>query len=328
MSQHDFTALSASKAAPDRSLCKRACRTLSGAALLLLPFAAGGQGDNSPVALRLKFKPGEVSKYQTNAQFVISLPMQSKPTPGSRSGNAATVPSQLSMVQQVKVNKVLPNGDGELSITTLSTQSSMGGQPGGISTTPSKPIVMTYSPHGNAVAVHNAPSGGVAGEFMFSSLLGSGAVNMSGLYLPTNPVKPGDTWTQKVTLPSMANSATIKATFQKVETVGRYRTAHIHTLLSMPVNAMLDINLKPTRQAAKAQSTANGTVSMTFDTNFAIAEGKVIRSAGNGNASLSIHMRQPASKPANGKPGAARPDPLPQALNLTVKTTIGTNLIE
>ena len=82
----------------------------------LLPLvASAGQGDKGPFTLRMKFKQGDVLKYQVNMQMVMAIIMPNQPQP-------MTMPSNSSMVLEQKVDKLLPNGGAEVTMTTKNQQ--------------------------------------------------------------------------------------------------------------------------------------------------------------------------------------------------------------
>jgi hypothetical protein len=66
----------------------------------------------------------------------------------------------------------------------------------------------------------------------------------------------------------------------KIEQVGRYRTACIRTKIVVPMKMMTNGQGQPTKNAEDATMKMTGTKTMTFDTNFAIAEGQIARSKG------------------------------------------------
>src|SRR5947207_3705134 len=111
--------------APSRNSSRRSGSflRLGACALLLLPLvASAGQGDKGPFTLRMKFKQGDVLKYQVNMQMVMAIIMPNQPQP-------MTMPSNSSMVLEQKVDKLLPNGGAEVTMTTKNQQATTNGQP-------------------------------------------------------------------------------------------------------------------------------------------------------------------------------------------------------
>ena len=280
------------------------------AALALLPLAAAA-GPNDAITLRMKFKTGDVSDYQTTVQFTIDMsglsgkPKDPKAPSSPQPGNMT---QQMMLLQHIKVVKVLTNGNGQVEVTTTNAQS------GGAS----KPVSMTYDPLGNIVSMQNAGTGGGLGGMMFVGVFSSNAA-VQGAYLPSKAVKPGDTWTQKVTIPGNAGTGMATAKYIKMTTVGRFNTAHIQSTLTLPIKVMMDAANQPTT-AEKAVTTSTGTVNMTFENDFAVAEGKLVRSAGNGTMSMTTVSK------ASSSTGSATGTPPKMTFN--VKLTSSSNLTQ
>ena len=114
-----------------------------------------------------------------------------------------------------------------------------------------------------------------------------GALGSITVYLPANPVGPGDTWTQKVNVPQMQEMATVTGVFEKPSQVGRYKTAHIKLTVIVPVNSNVDL-AAATQGKAKGTSSISGTVTMRYTDDFAIAEGRLIKSIGSGSTDLTV----------------------------------------
>jgi hypothetical protein len=113
---------------------------------------------------------------------------------------------------------------------------------------------------------------------------------LNGVFLPNHPIRIGDKWSKHVRLVGLAGNsvATVNATYVKNVEVGRYQTAQIHAVLSAPLHTTIDSTGQPALRPSTAVGEMTGTFNMTYDTDVAIAEGKVIRAAGNGAASVII----------------------------------------
>ena len=83
---------------------------------------------------------------------------------------------------------------------------------------------------------------------------------------------------------------------------------------------MLTGDSQPTQDPRRAVYVMTGMMSMTFISNFALTEGKVIRSSGQGGASLTSHLKSAAPKKIASS--------LPEGSKLTLKMRIGYNLVE
>ncbi len=277
-------------------------------ALLALPMTASAQ--SGPYNLTMKFKPGEVSKYLTTMQMTITIPMPGQPNPFAQR-------SDVSLLQQVKVSKKLPNGGGETETVVLKTQGTRDGQPFNPPAN-AAPIVTVYDARGNVVATRGLPKS-APGMPSLDTLLGPGGLKTAGAYLPPRPVRPGDTWTQKVAIGTLGASGIAKSSFVRLENIGAFKTARIHTVVALPIRIMMDAAQQPTQKANLAAMTVSGTVKITTDSNFAISEGKTVRSASAGGATMII-------TPRKGTPMPAGPNGAPQTMTMAIKMAVGNNL--
>ena len=106
--------------------------------------------------------------------------------------------------------------------------------------------------------------------------------------------------------------------------------------ITTPVSAYLDAALQPTAKASDAACTATGTATVTSEVQFAIAEGRVIRSTGKGQTNMTVVVGKPAvpdkvATTRKKKSVAATPTPPAkpsQTLKLTVTSDIESNLSE
>jgi hypothetical protein len=312
---------------------------------LLVAIAASSTGSlfaaNQPtgpaIELNLKFRVGETSRYRMAVQVEAKLPPM---------GTQPSVPVYnvaVDLVEQEKVVRALPNGGGEIAISTLSGQGTSNGTPF-TPATDKKPALIGFNAHGDLLSVKDLPAGN-AGVPLLSNMFGSGALSMNGVFLPNSPVRVGETWSKKVHIAGLTgdSQATVKATLIGTEEVGHYKTAKIHAVLTAPLHTLIDASYQPTQQARAAVSTLTGTFHMIYDTNLAIAEGKVVRAAGHGEVTVLI---QPNSGPtqtaaptqtkptANGKgkpatPNAVKPTAAAPAPNrMVLRLNMGNNLME
>jgi hypothetical protein len=295
-------------------------------AVLLLPLAVFGQSGGGPFTLRMKFTPGEVTKLQTKVQLDTNVPLPGKATP-------MTQKMVLDMLQQVKVLKALPDGGGVTETTILNSSGMMNGQPIHIPT--DQPITTTLDARGNALSVKGL-SNSAPGMAVLNNIFNSGGLKTTGSYLPVKPVRIGDTWTEKISLPGFSGSGYAVSQLVRLEKVGHFQTARIHSRIALPLKMMLDAAQKPTMQESQAVGTMSGTLNMIMDSNFAITEGKSARSAGSGSMAMTITFKTPtpggksgASKapPAGSKSGASAAN-VPAPVKLDIKIQVGNNLVE
>ncbi|HZP82715.1 MAG TPA: hypothetical protein VFB21_13830 [Chthonomonadaceae bacterium] len=280
-------------------------------ALLIAPLAASaGQGGNSPVMLRMKFKPGDVNRYRMTMQMNMTMHMPNQPQP-------MTVPVNMMMTMEQKVDSVDAKGNGTVVTTIQNQQVTANGQ-----TAPSPqvpPVTMRLSPQGKILSTQGMPANQVTN--MMGNPFGSGGANGLTVLLPAKPVKPGDSWTQPVRLPGSALSGTTKNTLIRYENVGQFRTARIHTVANLTLKMMMDGQGQPAKTASKAASIIQGNIKIAGDNNFAVAEGKLVRMAMNGDAAMKMQQK----KAAGAKAGTARP---PQNMTMNMKMTAAMDLLE
>src|SRR5439155_20233789 len=129
-------------------------------------------------------------------------------------------------------------------MTTKNQQATTNGQPMAVPNTP--PMTMTYDATGKVLSAKGLSKNDPATSMMGSAFSSGGLAGL-GNFLPTHPVKVGDTWTPKVTLPSALgnSSGTMKATFVGIQTIGQYKTAHFKTTMSMPLTIPMNVQGQP-----------------------------------------------------------------------------------
>ena len=289
--------------------------TVAGLLLTTLPlFAQTGAGGGGPVTLRVKYKQGEVSQYQTNMAVTVG---------GAKSGSGGTAApgggmpmQQMSVMQQFKTSKLLPSGSAQVVITTINMQ---GGVAAGAVNLP-KPVTLVMDSRGavtSAVGQSGAPS-------MLGGMIGSDSLGMQQFPLPQSAVKPGSSWATALPISGMGTGS-VKGQFVKLEAVGAYKTALLHYLLTMPVKIMMNAAGQPTKIPATATMTISGTVIMNIDNDIDLQSGRLVRSSGSGTMSAQIMPKNmPRQIPA--KPGAP-PRPAPQTMAVNMNLTLGTTLV-
>ncbi len=290
-------------------------RLAAGVLLTALPLVAlAGQGGSGALTLRMKYRVGEISKYQTNMAITLAGAGVRK---GAQGGSMPL--QQTSVSQQFKTSKLLPNGSAEVLVSTLNIQ---GGAGQGPATMP-KPVLLVMNSRGAVTATKGTLGSGAPS--MFNSMLGSNSLGTQQVPLPEKAVKPGDTWSTSLVMPGMG-TGTVKGQFVKVETVGKHKTALLHYLLTIPVKMMVDANNAPTQSAAAAIMTMSGNVVMNVDNDIDLPAGRLIRSTGNGTMAMKI--TNTASKtPAPKVGGPPRPS-VPGSMTVNTTITLGTTLIE
>lgn len=272
--------------------------------LCLSAPAIGGQPKSGPVQLRLKFPPGNVRKYRNTLQVTITAQQTSAPKPVKQAVVSKTV-------QQSKVTRSLPNGGGEITTTLVSQESTIDGKP--VKRTPSTAAtITTYSALGKVLSVKrptpSTASAQMSGENAVAAML------EDSFLLPSQAVKPGDTWTQTVRaahLPGVG-TATVHYRFVKIEMANGYRCARIHSDITLPYALMIDPKGQITQKAVQSMASSSGTAQGAFDTDIAIAEGKTIHSTGKGTITLTIKVKPGTT------PGPTPPAPTHLLLNVNL----------
>ncbi|MCW3098158.1 MAG: hypothetical protein JWL77_3776 [Chthonomonadaceae bacterium] len=284
----------------------------AGVLLTVLPLLSQARaGGGGPVPLRMKYKQGEINKYQTNMAITIA----GMGGPKGAQGGGMPI-QQLSVMQQFKTNKLLPNGSAEVIVTTVNMQ---GGAGMGNTSLP-KPVTLVMDSRGVVKATKGAATG------MMGGMLGSNALGTQQVPLPEKAVKPGDTWSNPLPMPGMGTGS-IKGQFIKLETVGKHQTALLHYVLTMPVKIMMDSAMQPTQSAAAANMTMSGNVVMNIDNDVELQAGRLIRSSGAGTMLMTIASKtMPRQLPP--KPGAPAKPPAPGNMKMNTNITLGTTLVE
>jgi len=276
--------------------------------LCLSPLLAiGGQQSSNPVTLRMKYPLGAAHKYRDTMKLNMTLQV-----PGQSMTQTKATTSDA--VVREKVTKLLPNGGAQVTSLTLSEKDTDDGKP--VPSKPNKtPDVDSFSARGEVLSRKGLTPANLHTELLTGANAFLAMLLTSGI-LPQQPVKPGDTWTQTISLPDMPGigSATIASHFVKTEQIGAYQTALIHTQVTIPLSLMLDANDKPTTRADQAVSTGTGTATGRFDQNFAMRQGFTVRLRGEGAIDNMFRIQmQPNSPPFQGQ--------------TKIKVTLGRDLI-
>jgi len=252
---------------------------------LFLAQAVFGRQTGNPITLRLKFKQGQVTKYQATAKLTTT--MQAAGLSGPRS-SAKTFSTSDRAVEQMKVIRALPDGGAEVTLTTLSDQRTEDGKPQDIQAQKLPSNTITYSPQGMLLALKTSSKSDPINNEVKNALV---ALQAGSELMPAQPVRPGDSWTQTVhytALPGIG-PVTVQSRFVKIVTVGRYRTALIHSTVTVPLGTLS----VPNGEGVQEGGVAKGT----FDHYFAIAEGHSIRNIGTGSSAFTVLTRTSKGNP-------------------------------
>ncbi len=278
----------------------------------IVSLACFAQKEQS-VTLKLKHKQGDVSRYQTTAEITTNVPSGDPNRPIQSS-------YRVDITQQLKVLKLLKAGGSEIELSTLSGQYSQNGQPFQINDP--APAIITYDQRGNISAMRAKPK--KKGEGL-AEAIGSGALGMLRVYIPPSAVKVGEAWRQEVSIPGLrwTGKGNAYIRFLRTEPVGRYETARLRAAFALPITIYINQNLQPLPSKKGASALLSGLLSMSFDSNFAIAEGKPVKSGGSGTAKLRLKLLDQSQTPTKKR--------LPSALekaDITMEMHLGSNLLE
>ena len=252
--------------------------------LFLATAAVGGQAGN-PTILHLKFKRGQVIKYQTTAKIAANMQAVGLSGPQAK---AKTFSSSDRSVVQMKVVRAQPDGGAGVTSTTLNDQRTEDGKTQDIPQEKSPSATITYNPQGMLLALKSSPKSDPIGNEVKNALA---AMQIGSELLPAQPVRPGGSWTQTVhfTMLPGTGAVTIQSRFVKVESIGRYRTALIHSQVTVPLGTPSTHNKEGIQEGGVAKGS--------FDHHFAISEGRSVRNFGTGSFSFTVLTKTPKGNP-------------------------------
>lgn len=278
-----FAACGAQGAAPPP---QRAPATPPGAAAAGKPLRRppAPAASNGAVLLRLKYQPGAVRRYHLAILVDARLP---------GAGSDPDVPVytlSVDLVEQEHVVKLLPHGGALVEVSTVSGAGTLNGKPF-TPPTDSKPQLLQFDAQGDLTAPPRDAKDPGGGLPVLNGFFTAGAVCMHGIFLLDRPVRPGERWTRKMRLGgfSGAGMATVRSLFTGYGTVGPYRTARIHSMVSLPLRTFLTASGGPASARHGAANALTGFVNMTYDSDLAVDTGAVLRTAEHGEVVARIH---------------------------------------
>ena len=287
-------------------------RTVATAALLTLSVVSAGAQQSGPVMLRMKFAKGTVTRYRMSFQMNMKIPVPGEPKPMSQEMDS-------SMVIRQEVTRTLAGGGGEVKSKAESAEMLLNGRPGP-APAQSPTSVLTMDSRGRIVdAKTDGEVSALPGPM--KGLMGPSGMSSLGMVLPDHAVRPGDAWTNPISIPGFVRGGSSRTTFVRFETVGHYRTARLHSVLSMPISGTVQgaTGGRHDGEGAAANIGMGGRGDMVTETNFAISEGKVVRSTGNGGFNLSINTPPTAA----GRGTTA----MPRVMKMAMKMNLGMNIL-
>ncbi|HEV2471150.1 MAG TPA: hypothetical protein VGS41_00685 [Chthonomonadales bacterium] len=281
---------------------------IAAAAILTISSVRPVLGQTGPVTLRYKFHPGDITKYTLNMSMHMNL------------GPQSAIATTISADQSQKVIKVLPNGNGVIQTITTNAKTLINGQPS--ASTMNVPVLTsTLDPYGHSISIKGLPQ-----TNNFTPMVGGGmgANGLAGFAtgLPKRPIRVGQSWNSHVKMPAGMGGATVTAsarsTLIRFEKVGRYRTARIRTIVNVPIHVNVGAQGKPQATGAGALAVTTGSGTFTVDTNFAIAEGMMIRTSGSGAMTMRLHLNPQLETSQQSNPFAEGPIHITMSMSMTM----------
>ncbi len=182
------------------------------------------------------------------------------------------------LLQQETVKQVLPNGDGVISVQTISGQGLADGKSFTPATTNSKSL-LEFSPLGEFVKAVKLPA---IDENVpaLGRILGEGILSSHGVFLPLHPVCNGDTWRRafNVRVNGRMSRSVVNSRLIGSQRVGLYNTRHVHAVLAAP----LAFNMVTRAGKATTYQHVTGLIKIVYDANVAPKQGIVVRMAAYG----------------------------------------------
>lgn len=245
-------------------------KRMSSIVVLCLIFSAiGAQAfAQDGIKLQFKFVPNQLLRYKLN--MVMNMTMQG----GEMGGN--TIPMNMTAVMRQRVKQVLPNGDGEIAMAYESMQmDAMGNSmPSDVSKMPVMTVTMSPSGAVKKIVGLEKMSGALANSGQFGNMSNF----VTGTALPLVAVKVGDKWTQEVNFPMLGKFK-----------VNSQLAANDATTATFKQNASGNFDASSTMPAL-AQMSPKGTLTMNSTVVFALNEGYLLKSQGEGNVQMSMDM--------------------------------------
>jgi hypothetical protein len=277
---------------------------------VLSPAALAAPRQDGPQLLRFTYHQGKISKYQMTMTMKVNM----EGLPGGAGAPAGlTKPMVTSSRVRSVVLQVLPDGSARVKsvVTAIQTPGQEGGMGGLIkiktSDSASKPIISVLDPRGAVKEVEGLPKDSKFG-MVFSKMFG-GATPF--IFLPENPVSPGDTWQSPIDIPGLSTGGTVDSTLVRYDTVAGRRIAVITYTMNMPLQ--IDPSMFGGTGAGTEGLTATGTLTGTGALHLDLAEGTL--SSSDVDAKMSMSMAFAAGSPA----AAQLPNGLKMGMGMRIK---------
>ena len=233
--------------------------------------------------LRMKFKQGDINRYKMKVTTRVV-------SPSGLGGETKTTDNDASMVSEQKTTKLLDSGAAEIITTLTSFDMKTDGKTSGAPNIPT--VTMQMTPTGKVLSTKSEDTAATdALKNMFTS-----AFSSPQSFLPNDAVTIGAKWTQTMNLPGAVSGkeGTMDCSLTRIETVNGVKTALIHAIMKVPMLAMLDAMGQPTKVESDAMALFDGTIVSNMDINFAIDEGRIVRTVSSGDSEIAIKLGKAA----------------------------------
>lgn len=199
------------------------------------------------------------------------------------------------LLQQETVKRVLPNGDGVISVQTISGQGLADGKSFTPATTNSKSL-LEFSPLGEFVKAVKLPAIDKNVPAL-GRILGEGILSSHGVFLPLHPVRNGDTWRRvfNVRVNGKMSRSVVNSRLVGSQRVGLYNTRHVHAVLAAP----LAFNMSTRTGKAVTSQHVTGLIKIVYDANVAPKQGIVVRMAAYGKLWMKLQTSTHGTHPAS-----------------------------
>ncbi len=260
---------------------------------------------DSAQLLRLKYHEGKITKYQMN--MTVKIDMEGMPA-GVTAGAGFSKPIEMqSRVKQVVLH-VFPDGSAKIKSVVTPVKKPAAGAGGGMininaSGGANKPIIAVIDPRGAVKEVEGLPKDNKFSS-AFTRMFG-GATPF--VFLPENPVSPGDTWQSPIDIKGLSTGGTVDSTLVRFDNVGGHQIAVITYVINMPLQ--MDPSMLGAGGAGAQGLSASGTLAGNGAAHLDLTAGNISFTDVDAKMNMSLAF-------AAGTPGAQQ---LPNGIKLGAK---------
>lgn len=253
--------------------------------LAALVVAGAARAADEGIKLEYKFKPGEVLRYKLAVD--MDLAMQS-----DMAGSAQMPAMHVKMVgvMKQKTLRILPDGDAEVLVAVESMKMMVGGQTQKVPLDKIPTITLVVSREGLVKKMSGLDE--AAGLLAGMPFAGAANPGQGGAF-PSQPVKVGEVWSQKVPFPMGGMLNTRSQLTSTNSKVGKYRVAAIKQDVGGSIDlAMPGLMFSPAGRASD-ESVDIGMKGMVMGDSmvyFSVEHGRLIRTQGSADAQVAMDL--------------------------------------